>query len=180
MECYEEISNRLELGFAGFDCPGYRLPSEAEWEYAARAGSTRATYRGDLTVRGENNAPELDAIAWYAGNSGVNFEGAWDCSNWRETQFSSKFCGPHPVGTKLANRWGLFDMLGNVREWTGDTYFDYSGQAIDPSYDGVGRRRVARGGSFASSVRSVRAAHRDDQSSSRDADLGFRLVRTLP
>ncbi len=111
----------------GLDCGGYRLPTEAEWEYAARAGTTTALYTGDLTLAGQRNGPELDAVAWYGGNSGVEYEGGADCSDWSQTQFSAKRCGPHPVRGKAANGWGLHDMLGNVHEWTWD------GFAIDPT-----------------------------------------------
>jgi Sulfatase-modifying factor enzyme 1/TIR domain len=111
---------------------GGRLPTEKEWEYAARAGSTGARY----------GAP--DAIAWYSDNSG-------------ETT--------HPVGLKQANAFGLYDMLGNVWEWTADNY--------DPS----GEYKVVRGGSWYVDTRYVRASYRVwSEPTLRYDYLGFRCV----
>ena len=124
----------------------YRLPTEAEWEYAARAGTTGARYG------------PLDSIAWYAGNSGL------------ET---------HPVGQKVANAWGLHDMLGNVWEWTADWEGKYPSSLVtDPQGPSTGWGRVFRGGGWGSNSRDVRSACRGhDSPDSRDI-IGFRLVRT--
>ena len=125
----------------------YRLPTEAEWEYAARAGTTGARHG------------ELDATAWYRGNSGGT---------------------PHPVGGKGANAWGLHDMLGNVWECTADWYGNYpSGAVTDPTGPSRGSRRVRRGGSWADYARYVRSAGRVSSAPGlRYSTLGFRLVRT--
>ncbi len=105
------------------------LPSEAQWEYACRAGTTSATYAGDLQILGWNHAPLLDEIAWYGGNCGVDYEltEGEDMSSWPEKQYDSKTGGTHPVGRKASNAWGLYDMLGNVWEWCMDEYSDDSG-----------------------------------------------------
>ena len=130
----------------------YRLPTEAEWEYAARAGTTGARYG------------ELDEIAWYGGNSGLK---------------------THPVGEKRANAWGLYDMLGNVWEWTADWYGEYpSGAVSDPRGPGTGSDRVIRGGGsdpvIRYGARSVRSANRSRHSPAfGHGALGFRLVRTV-
>ena len=159
-------------------CTGFRLPTEAEWEHAARAGTTTALYTGKLAIRGGRNGPELDPIAWYGGNSGVSYTGGWDCSSWPDKQFpDSTACGTHPVGRKRANPWGLHDTLGNVLEWTWDWQGAYPTEPqIDPLGPGHGSYRVLRGGSWVSDARGVRAAYRDwDHPGGRFSHYGFRL-----
>jgi formylglycine-generating enzyme required for sulfatase activity len=129
------------------------LPSEAQWEYACLGGTETATYAGDMRIAGECNAPVLDAIAWYGGNSGVGFEldNGYDSSEWKEKQYEHTRAGTRPVAQKAANPWGLYDMLGNVWEWCDDRWHDsYRGAPtegsawIDP---GGAASRVVRGGS---------------------------------
>jgi formylglycine-generating enzyme required for sulfatase activity len=142
-----------------YDCPGYRLPTEAEWEYAARSGTTGAHY-GDL-----------DAVAWYL----------WSYSDW-ETMTT------HPVGTLEASPWGLYDMLGNVWEWCYDRHnhdpivgipYDPA-PTTDPSGPEEGSSRVYRGGSLSYPANVVRAANRSwGEPGNRHFDHGFRPVRTL-
>ncbi len=166
--------------FTGLACAGYRLPTEAEWEYAARAGTTTATYAGNLTIRGAMNAPELNPIAWYGGNSGTNYGDSYDCSDFLERQYPSERCGPHPIRQKQP-KWGLYDMLGNVWEWTGDWYGAYSDGETDPTGPPVGSHRVLRGGSWAREARFARAAFRGVFTvDARSYDVGFRLARTAP
>ena len=155
------------------ECTGYRFPTEAEWEYAARAGTVGAVYNNDeeYHILGLRNAPALDPIAWYGGNCGVEYDGGWDCSGWLERQYpDAQTCGTHPVAGKAANPWGLYDMLGNVWEWTWDRW---------DAEEGVGR--VVRGGGWLYYARSVRAAYRDGGGPSyRYAFIGFRLARSSP
>ncbi len=129
----------------------YRLPTEAEWEYACRAGT------GDPVGAGA-----LAAVAWYADDS----EGA-----------------THAPGLKKANAWGLFDMLGNVAEWTLDAYAPYPRveQATDPDGPDTGSSRVVRGGAWRSFPPALRCAARVGTPESYQlAHVGFRVVQELP
>ena len=136
----------------------YRLPTEAEWEYAARAGTTTDTYAGDIT-KPTGKDPVLNRIGWYDENSGAR---------------------TRPVGRKAPNAWGLHDMLGNVFEWVGDWYGDYPGGTVtDPVGPRTGSYRVYRGGSWHSHARGCRSASRYGNSPGiRYINLGFRLLRT--
>jgi RNA polymerase sigma factor (sigma-70 family) len=166
-----------------------RLPTEAEWERACRAGTTTATWVGDVMQPGENDAPELDAIAWYSGNSGVDFEldDGHDSSNWPEKQHPHTRAGTHAVGRKAPNPYGLYDMLGNVFEWCQDTAEDarchpYTSEAaVDPVSRGQGPDRINRGGSWDSDARYVRAVYRSARPRGRRiGSLGFRLAGGEP
>lgn len=130
-----------------YRCRGWRLPTEAEWEYAARAGSQRARYSS------------LRRSAWYRKNSRFRV---------------------HPVARKKPNRWGLYDMLGNVHEWVWDLYEEYPTSAVvDPVGPRRGRDRIFRGGAWNVVARFVRAAYRGgNRPYSRYPYVGFRLVRT--
>jgi len=168
-----ELLRELEPGWT------FRLPAEAEWEYACRAGTTSALYTGPLNILGECNGPELDPIAWYGGNSGVDYEGGYDSSDWKEKQHDHKRAGTHLVRQKAPNAWGLYDMLGNVWEWCEDVWHDnYKGAPSDgTAWGGEGRRRVCRGGSWASRARFCRCAYRNRWVPGfRLYYLGFRLV----
>lgn len=160
------------------------LPSEAQWEYACRAGTETAIYTGDLKILGENNAPALDPIAWYGGNSGVDFDlnNGYDSSGWKEKQYPHTRAGTRPVKLKRANPWGLYDMLGNVWEWTQDYWHkDYQGAPADgsawESHD-AGADRVLRGGSWYDNAPYVRAASSNAAHPDNRIDfIGFRCVR---
>ncbi len=147
-----------------YDCPGYRLPTNAEWEYAARSGTTTATYNGGFDAEHlacESPNPVLDPIAWFCGNSDSV---------------------THEVQTKDASPWGLHDMLGNVWEWCHDWYGVYSGDAeTDPVGPTEGEARVIRGSSWFLDARFTRAAHREGRPPDRLGNyLGLRPSRSLP
>lgn len=158
------------------------LPTEAQWEYACRAGTETALYTGPIDIKGERNAPDLDPIAWYGGNCGQGFELAdgYDISDWRERQFNDSKGGTHPVGVKVPNGLGLHDMLGNVWEWCADSQRNYDGSPrvdpLGPTEDGA--VRALRGGSWFNTAGNVRAASRNwKQPYERRDDFGFRCAR---
>ncbi|MEM9291591.1 MAG: formylglycine-generating enzyme family protein [Acidobacteriota bacterium] len=159
----------------------FDLPSEAEWEYACRSGTATATWKGDLEILGEANSPTLERIAWYRGNSGVDFDLAngRDASGWDEKAHDFDQAGTRRVGQKLANPWGLRDALGNVWEWCWDWRGGYASQLQrDPEGPDSGEARVLRGGSWFNGARNLRAASRlGNPPSNRDSSFGFRLSR---
>jgi len=144
----------------------YRLPTEAEWEYACRAGQ-KGDFQGDL-----------NEIAWWEGNSG----NVWKNLNQPgETLEGPKM--PLAVGSKKPNAWGLHDMQGNVWEWVQDWYGSYSkGSDTDPQGPPSGATRVFKGGSWLRwgfHKAELRPYYRDcRQPRFRHTDRGFRLVRT--
>jgi formylglycine-generating enzyme required for sulfatase activity len=160
----------------------FRLPTEAEWEYACRAGTTDATYVGDLKIFGDANAPLLDRIGWYGGNSGRGYDLEQSASlerDWlTDRQDPDKVGGTRKVGKKEPNGWGLYDMLGNVLEWCEDWYGEYSAQpALHPIGPRKGTSRVLRGGGWLYPARYLRSACRSRFAPGlRFNDLGFRLL----
>ena len=134
---------------------GYRLPTEAEWEYACRAGTTTVYSVG-------NRITKADA------NYGEDF--------YRESNIENNVV----VGSYKPNAFGLYDMHGNVWEWCEDWFSAYSaGAVMDPKGPATGESRVLRGGSFKEGEARVRASHRADHTPTfRDDYLGFRLART--
>ncbi|MFH1130797.1 MAG: formylglycine-generating enzyme family protein [Pseudomonadota bacterium] len=156
MTCEEATSYS---GANVYNCPGYRLCTEAEWEYAYRAGTTTALYNGDIT-----NCTAADAnaekIAWYSDNSNYS---------------------THSVGKKQPNKWGLFDMAGNVWEWCHDWYQEDLGTSTvsDPWGPSTGQYRVLRGGAYVEYSKLLRAARRTASiPGAWNKKFGFRCCRT--
>ncbi|MCL2599961.1 MAG: formylglycine-generating enzyme family protein, partial [Treponema sp.] len=133
------------------DSTGYRLPTEAQWEFAARGGNQSRNYR----YSGGNT---LNEVAWHWGNSGSR---------------------THPVGTRVPNELGLYDMSGNVWEWVWDWFGTYPSVAeTDPVGASSGSDRVLRGGGWVHSVWGLRPVGRSDGNpADRWSDFGVRLVR---
>ena len=146
----QKFLNRINKLANCDDC--YRLPTEAEWEYAARAGSSSRHPFG-------NTADSLGKYAWYSANSGAT---------------------THPVARKAPNAWGLYDMQGNVYEWVQDFYGTYStNEVIDPIGATVGTEYILRGGSWTDEAREQRPTYRDYYAPNhRHNFFGFRVVRT--
>jgi len=131
----------------GYQCKGYRFPTEAEWEYAARAGTTTAFHIGDITECDCGDEPNLQEIGWYCGNSEVDYEGCFDESGWG----GAACVGTHPVAQKEPNAWGLYDMAGSLWECCWDWYqadFYAESPTQNPVGPPGGTYRVSRGGSW--------------------------------
>jgi formylglycine-generating enzyme required for sulfatase activity len=146
--CYIE-----KTGFCDYSLDGFRLPTEAEWEYACRAGNTT-----DYNIGFDEN--DLALAGWYRWNSGEV---------------------TRPVGLKKPNAWGLYDMHGNVLEWCADWYGDYLNHAsTNPTGPVSGKFRVYRGGSWNRTAKDCRSASRFRRDPSRpDNEIGFRIVRRI-
>ncbi len=170
----EHRAGRLPAGYE------YRLPTEAEWEYACRAGTSEATYAGNLQILGTYNVPVLDEIAWYGGNSSVGYKGRGrDTSGWAGKQYPGGTAAQRIGARKKPNAWGLYDMLGNVWEWCADHYDKLpGGETVDPQGPSTGSHRVWRGGSYSyDTAANCRAAARTASlPSMRVSDLGFRVA----
>jgi formylglycine-generating enzyme required for sulfatase activity len=150
--------------FVGTDCPGYRFPTEAEWEFAARAGMPTAFFNGDIIALGCDWEPNLEKIGWYCGNLDPSM-------------------GTKPVRSRDPNPWGLYDMHGNVMEWVHDFYAPYENQAqTDPQGPVVSGAFVARGGAIWLGAEHCRSASRRDIPTTHPLtgiSLGFRVARTV-
>jgi formylglycine-generating enzyme required for sulfatase activity/uncharacterized caspase-like protein/energy-coupling factor transporter ATP-binding protein EcfA2 len=170
----------------------YRLPSEAEWEYACRAGASEYTEYsfGD-------DPSQLDDYGWYGNNSGdraIDADQIWKEVNQDNNRYFERIrqnnCGTHPVGLKAANAWGLYDLHGNVWEWCADDWHDsYEGAPIDSQIwiediknheDGGATKKLLRGGSWDTDAQYCRSAFRLNYNArDRNFSLGFRVVCVL-
>lgn len=147
---YQSDSDEVRLTHGA---EGYRLPTEAEWEYSCRAGTSTRFASGD-------HEASLAHLGWYDENSGLNL---------------------HPVGQRSPNQWGLYDMHGNIYEWCNDWFGRYpQSECTNPLGPTAGTERVVRGGSYEDSVRNCRSAARGSTGPLvASPKIGFRIVRTL-
>ena len=165
----EEVAEKDDEIICDFTANGYRLPTDAEWEYACRAGSTTAFYTGEITHKKYKPLDlALDKAGWYYGNSDKKV---------------------HPVGSKEANAWGLQDMHGNVWEWCWDIYTtseEFAG-AVEAAEAGEeaeeeksDAHRVRRGGCFTLNASECRSANRSKAAPGSDpASIGFRIAKNV-
>ncbi len=150
--------------FSGVDyyrAPGYRLPTEAEWEYACRAGSEAAFGNGPITETGCGD-PNLDLMAWYCFDP------------------YAPGSGPQPVAQLQPNAWGLYDMHGNLMEWCFDGFASYPGDVTNPigRFDVQANARVERGGGWQHQASVCRSAFRAARTTGGILGMGFRPVRS--
>jgi formylglycine-generating enzyme required for sulfatase activity len=157
----EQVSWNQIAGAGGFMAQtGMRLPTEAEWEYAYRAGTTTAFHGFTGYLNGTNDDTLVGSIAWYTSNSNSQ---------------------TRPVGGKAGNGFGLHDMSGNVWEWVNDWYGSYSaGAQTDPTGPATGSNRVFRGGSCIDLTYSLRASGRYNAATPDDTygNVGCRAARS--
>lgn len=133
----------------------WSLPSEAQWEYACRAGHRSSLNNGTAIKHERKDCRNLDEVAWYRNNSGGT---------------------THPVGEKVPNAWGLYDMHGNVWEWCRDWYLDLNHGGQDPCNLAIGQYRAIRGGGWGDLPWACRSAVRHQNPLPKDSDFGFRPI----
>lgn len=152
--CYNESTWACD-----FDKNGFRLPTEAEWEYACRAGTETMFYTGNNLNSDTTTSTDLDKAGWYKGNSDPM---------------------THSVGLKVPNAWGLYDMHGNVTEWCNDWYYESSyssSPSSNPTGPSSGPYRVGRGGGWQELAHQCRSASRYRLAPTGGDFNGFRVVR---
>jgi formylglycine-generating enzyme required for sulfatase activity len=156
----------------------YRLPTEAEWEYACRAGSSTSFANGPITDLYCGYDPNLTAMGWYCNNSTVTYGGCENISSY----LGPACAGTNPVAQKRPNTWGLYDMHGNVQEWCSDRYIAYTADSVvDPTGDSTSTARIYRGGCWHDFAQNCTSTVRHSSCpASTDNGRGFRLVMVAP
>jgi len=154
-DCQKFVSQLNQLGIMGV----FRLPSEAEWEYACRAGTRTMLNSGRDVTDMKRGGPNLAEVGWF----------------WKSRPEAT---GTHLVGQKKPNAWGLYDMHGNVFEWCQDWHGFYpQGNVTDPTGPALGEKRALRGGSWVSGADKARSAYRGERPPEfQNGDTGLRVV----
>ncbi len=182
--CLKLTERERAAGRLSADCE-YRLPTEAEWEFAARGGNKSRDYK-------YSGSDSLDSVAWYFNNSGNSklgdadwiFHRSKDKNSWTQHFYElikNNNCRTHEVGTKSPNELGIHDMSGNVYEWCSDWYENNSNSsAINPIGPSSGTHRVFRGGSWYYRALGCRVAERYyNLPGNSYRHMGFRILKTV-
>jgi len=168
---WEEVQKFIQVLNSKSKNYSYRLPTEAEWEYACRAGGK------------ENYGSNLESVAWFGNNSGKQKIDSDEIFRRERNDYlvtlGNNSNQTHPIGQKKPNGWGLYDMLGNVGEWCQDWFGLYpNGSQTDPQGPAKGSDRVERGASWSDRTEHCHSAFRSaDSPGYRGNDIGFRLLR---
>ena len=181
LSCYECGEEGCEMMISPNLCDGFRLPTEAEWEYAARAGSTNTywTEEGNGELPNAYLSMEGCERGWNLADGSDLSDYAWFCAN-NIGDFGTVLFGPKPVAWKIPNGFGLFDMVGGIWELTTDGYVEARTQSNNPYY-APQNSVVRKGGMWGDPPSDLRAARREPvHVGYKNGDVGFRLVRTTP
>ena len=180
-DCYScqnsgQLSVQCTMDVNPYECQGYRLPTEAEWEYAARSGSLSAIWTQNAIDGNSIVSPySCDSILYLSPSQDVLGDYAWYCGN------NYDVIGTKEIMSLYPNNWGLYDMHGNVWEWVQDYYGTYLElNDVNPYQDTINSLGIVRGGGWDESPTFLRAAERSPIATfERSSNIGFRLVRTI-